>query len=74
MIHNTVKTIKKADEILAEKGSVYFFPETANCECGESRSVEGFDNNFNYIGKVVICPNCGNDDAFIEDVFYKETK
>lgn len=65
----SVATIERATEILTANGSTHIEHSTGRCECGETISVQGFTDNYEYIGYVLACDYCGDDDAFIDEVF-----
>lgn len=69
-IQNTVATEERAKEILTSKGAVSFKNTSSRCECGETQSINGYNENYDLIGNVAICDMCGDDDAFVSDIFY----
>jgi hypothetical protein len=84
MIHNTVKTRKKAIEILQRwfldahtedlSATEIIDNCTMHCECGETNGliawIEGDEEN--RFAKVAYCDCCGDDNAFESDVLYQK--
>lgn len=70
-MRDCVKTHEKAIEILTEKGATAFDAKGCRCKCGNTLCLYGYDNNLdcNCIGSVGVCPQCGNDDTFIDEIF-----
>lgn len=70
-IYSTVKTEKKAIEILMNHGSKSLeIKGYLPCECGESNYIDGYAES-QFIGRIVFCMYCGDDDAFDDEVFYQ---
>ena len=69
---NTVATEKRAVEILTEKGATSTENKSCRCACGQTQCVYGYDEEYLMIGKVGVCDSCGDDDAFVDEVFYKK--
>ena len=55
------KTKSEAVEFLTSKGATDVEEKTARCGCGESHGVKGYDEDYNLVGVVAICENCGED-------------
>jgi len=51
----------EAVEFLASKGATEIEAKTARCGCGETHGVKGYDDNYDLVGVVAICENCGED-------------
>ena len=68
----TVKTEKRAKEILESYGSVNFDYTTKECGCGETSALCGYCADFHFIGFVVICNHCG-DDYGVADPFFSKS-
>ena len=80
-IYDTVKTEKRAIEILQEWLNEQMTEElmstntiientSVRCECGETQAMKAFYEGGELIATVGICDACGDDDAFIDDVLY----
>ena len=55
------KTKSEAVEFLTSKGATDVEEKTAHCGCGENHAVKGYDEDYNLVGVVAICENCGED-------------
>jgi hypothetical protein len=79
MIYSTVKTEKRANEILENwvsqilkkinANQPYLISDvTSNCGCGETGAKRAMIKDYDKIAFVCVCECCGDDDAFLNEV------
>lgn len=68
-VYNAVKTEEKAKEILKSFKATNFEKGSCMTEVGESSLLIGYNDNYDMIGSVSFCEICGDDDAWIDEVF-----